>query len=263
MKLAMYVVDAFTREKFKGNPAAVILLESWLPDALMQSIASENNLSETAFIVRNYDNKFHIRWFSPLKEVAFCGHATLASAFILFTKKQTPSPLIFFAPAVGDLSVELLEHDLIEMRFPNLEPEVLTEIPAALIAGLSLKPDQVLRNRQAYFALYQDEQHIRAVDPDLERLKELAPYDVVITAPGDTHDFVSRYFWPANGGAEDQVTGSIHAGLAPLWARHFNKFTLLALQASQRSGLLTCRVTAEYVYVAGTCVAYLEGIIEV
>lgn len=263
MKLTVNFIDAFASEPFKGNAAAVILLDQWLPASVMQSIAIENNLSETAFLVRDPEGRFLIRWFSPMKEIDFCGHATLASAFVLFKADKSASQITFFAAAVGAIVVSRQEGGLIEMNFPNQEPQVIEHIPQDLLDGLSIKPKEVLRNRQAYFAVYETEQQIRSVAPQLQALKKLAPYDVVVTAPGETHDFVSRYFWPANGGEEDPVTGSIHSGLAPFWGQRLNKTELIAMQVSARTGLLNCRLEGERVYISGSCVQYLEGVIDI
>jgi len=263
MKLPIYQVDAFTRERFKGNSAAVVPLEQWLSDAQMQAIAAENNLSETAFLVREPDGAFHIRWFSPLTEIDFCGHATLASALVLLDHAMAVSPLRFRAKAVGDVAVTQLDDGRLEMDFPNRAPEPVAVPPVALLDGLGVAPQVVLKNRQAWFAVYDDERQVRQLTPDLAALKTLAPLDVVITAAGREQDFVSRYFWPANGGDEDPVTGSIHAGLAPYWAERLGKPSLVALQASRRSGLLYCRVEGARVFVAGHAVQYLQGTIEI
>lgn len=265
MKLTIFHIDAFTDTPFKGNPAAVVPLNTWLPEADMQAIATENNLSETAFFVLDPNGKFHIRWFSPMTEIAFCGHATLASAYVLFRHQMAASPVKFWAKAVGDIVVVQGDDGLIEMSFPNREPSPLAaaDIPPALKEGLSIEPLEVLKNQQAYIAVYGSQDDVLNVVPDLQRLKALAPLDVAVTAPGVQHDFASRYFWPANGGDEDPVTGSIHAGLAPYWARRLDQPLLTALQASRRGGLLTCRVEGDRVYVSGSCVQYLEGTIEV
>lgn len=261
--LHVYFIDAFTTEAFKGNPAAVIVLDQWLPAALMQSIATENNLSETAFLVQHTDGRYHIRWFSPLKEIAFCGHATLASAYVLLSKYSAASPLTFWAEAIGNFTVVPLPDGQLELDFPNQMPAPIEFIPPALLAGLSIKPAHVLCNRQAYFAVYAHENEVREVVPDLNALKTLAPLDVVVTAAGVSHDFVSRYFWPANGGDEDPVTGSIHTGLAPYWAAQLGKAELSALQASRRTGELRCRVVKDRVLISGNCVQYLHGLIDI
>jgi PhzF family phenazine biosynthesis protein len=263
MKLNISIVDAFTTKQFSGNPAAVVLLEDWISIELMQSIASENNLSETAFVVCNSSGVHEIRWFSPLKEVDFCGHATLGSAFVIFEQKNYLSEITFWAKAVGNIIVRKGPDSLIEMAFPNREPVELTEVPEALNQGLSIRPIAYLRNQQAYFGVMENEEQVRHVVPDLEKLKTLGPMDVVVTAKSNEFDFASRYFWPANGGIEDPVTGSIHAGLAPYWAKKLNKQNLVALQASSRSGVVYCKVTDSTVFVSGFCVRYLEGTITV
>lgn len=262
MKLTVNFVDAFTSELFKGNSAAVIVLDQWLPEPVMQSIAIENNLSETAFLVPD-QGKFLIRWFSPIKEVDFCGHATLASAFVLFNRYRDKPEIIFWAKAIGPIPVLLKEGGYIEMSFPKQEPIKIDIIPSDLLDGLSIRPKEVLRNRQAYFAVYENEQQIRSIVPNSQALKGLAPYDVVVTAPGETHDFVSRYFWPANGGEEDPVTGSIHSGLAPYWEQRLKKSELIAMQASTRTGLLNCRVEPQRVFISGMCIQYLDGVISI
>jgi len=265
MELEINVIDAFTDSVFKGNPAAVIITDSWLSDNLMQSIASENNLSETAFLVKYDIHSYEIRWFSPITEIAFCGHATLASAFVLFEKLPDAQVIKFSAKAVGELSVIKTKPGHIQMDFPNTKPEKVGSIPDALKLGLSVKPVEVYRNDQAYFVLYPSECNVLEVTRNNEALKELAPYDVVVTSEStsENHDFSSRYFWPANGGDEDPVTGSIHTGLAPLWSERLNKKELVAYQASERGGILNCTVKGDRVLISGTAVQYLKGSIRV
>lgn len=263
MKLPIHQIDAFTSEVFKGNYAAVVPLDSWLPVPLMQAIASENNLSETAFLTPNTSGGFDIRWFSPITEIAFCGHATLASAFVLFKRFPEREQIELHAAALGAFTVRRGPRDLIEMDFPQRGVEPVTAIPDELVRGLSIRPAEVFVTQQAFIALYDTEHDVRAVVPDLELIARLAPRDVVVTARGDQHDFVSRYFWPANGGKEDPVTGSIHAALAPLWSDRLGKAKLVALQASRRTGVLHCEVDGERVRVSGHAVQYLEGTIEV
>jgi predicted PhzF superfamily epimerase YddE/YHI9 len=187
----------------------------------------------------------------------------LASAFVIFGSDANASTIIFRADAVGDLPVTRLADGRIEMSFPNRAPAKVDQIPAALLAGLPIAPVEVLKNAQAYVAVYETAQQVRDMVPDLDKLVELGPLDVTITAPGDRCDFVSRYFWPANGGAEDPVTGSIHAGLAPYWAARLEKNSLVAMQVSRRTGTLHCRVAGERVFISGTGVKYLEGSIDV
>jgi len=262
MNLEVNYIDAFTDSIFGGNPAAIILIDEWLSDNLMQSIAAENNLSETAFSVKNGDT-FHIRWFSPLTEIDFCGHATLATAYVLFNKHTDIDSLVFYAKAVGEFNVRKADSGFIQMSFPNRKPEPIDVIPDALIHGLSIRPDEVLLNQQAYFAVYSSEEHVVNVRQDKEQLKKLKPYDVVVTAASQKYDFISRYFWPANGGDEDPVTGSIHAGLAPYWAEKLGKPILQAFQASKRGGDLFCSIEGDIVKISGKAVKYMSGIISI
>lgn len=265
MKLEMQVIDAFTNERFKGNSAAVIITDDWLSDSQMQSIASENNLSETAYLVKNEANFYHIRWFSPLTEIDFCGHATLASAFVLFSKYPEISEFTFFASAVGEMTIVKNALGRIEMDFPNRKPIPVepNHVPAALLEGVSHTPLEVLKNDQAYFAIYDNEEIINAITTDSDKLKLLAPYDVTVSAPSKDFDCASRYFWPANGGDEDSVTGSIHTGLAPYWAEKLNKQQIVALQASKRSGIVYCEVNDNRVKISGDAVQYLTGTITI
>ncbi|ERL54461.1 PhzF family phenazine biosynthesis protein [Psychrobacter aquaticus] len=268
MQLEINVIDAFTDTMFKGNSAAVIITEKWLSDDLMQSIAFENNLSETAFIVADKEGIYHIRWFSPFTEIAFCGHATLASAFVLFNKNPTVDAIKFSAEAVGILTVLQTEAGKIQMDFPNRMPEKIDDIPERLSAGLSIMPVEIYRNEQAYFVIYDSESDVLNVKRDNEQLKQLTPLDVVVTCQAKSaeykdYDFISRYFWPANGGDEDPVTGSAHTGLAPLWAKRLNKNELIAYQASKRGGVLNCTVANNRVLVSGNAVQYMTGFITV
>ncbi|WP_296239220.1 PhzF family phenazine biosynthesis protein [Psychrobacter sp. UBA5136] len=268
MQLEINVVDAFTDRVFKGNSAAVIITDDWLSDDLMQAIAFENNLSETAFIVADDDGIYHIRWFSPLTEIAFCGHATLASAFVLFNKHPNVESIKFFAKAVGFLTIVQTDDDKIQMDFPNTKPKKVKDIPASLLAGLSITPVEVYKNSQAYFVIYNAEADVLTVARDNEQLKQLAPLNVVVSCQATSadyidYDFISRYFWPANGGDEDPVTGSVHTGLAPLWSEKLGKNTLLAYQASRRGGILDCVVAGDRVLISGSAVQYMTGFISV
>ncbi|WP_046006307.1 PhzF family phenazine biosynthesis protein [Pseudoalteromonas rubra] len=264
MQYDMYIVDAFTQAQFKGNSAAVVPLTQWPKDTTMQHIAAENNLSETAF-VRSVETAqgfhFEIRWFSPLTEIDFCGHATLAASFVIFNHLGVQGEITFITREVGRLTVNQLTDQRIEMSFPNQKPELIAELPGALLEGLSEQPVQVLRNRQAYFAVFDNAAVVEQLTYHSDVLKQLAPFDVVATAPSEQYDFTSRYFWPANGGDEDPVTGSIHAGLAPYWAERLGRNELVAYQASQRGGVLHCLVGEERVLVSGFAVLYLQGTI--
>lgn len=261
MKLKIYQIDAFTNEKFKGNPAAVIILDEWLEDSMMQSIAIENNLSETAFAKKCDENSYEIRWFSPITKIDFCAHATLATAFVLFKEDNLLNEVTFIAKAVGSLKVTKLDYGYIQMIFPNRKPRIVENIPNELINGLSIKPKDVLVNQQTYFVIYPKEEDVYNIEVNLEEIKKLAPLDVTITAKSETYDFISRYFWPANGGIEAPVTGSMHTGAAPLWAERLNKNNLMAYQASKRGGHLRCIVNEDEVIILGQAVLYLEGYI--
>lgn len=259
MELNIFVVDAFTDQQFKGNSAAVVPVDDWLSDALMQNIAAENNLSETAFLKPVGHNKYEIRWFSPLTEIDFCGHATLASAYVLFHEFGLDKKIEFITTEVGHLTVMLNEQGEIEMTFPSQKPVLVCAAPEQLLAGLSKTPVEVLKNRQAYFVVLPCEQDVAEIQYDAELLKQLAPLDVVVTSTSVQYDFVCRYFWPANGGDEDPVTGSIHAGLAPYWAEKLDKKELLAYQASKRGGVLNCTVSEQHIIVSGKGVLYMKG----
>jgi PhzF family phenazine biosynthesis protein len=263
MKIKIQFINAFTNVIFKGNSAAVIITDDWLTDSVMQLIATENNLSETAFVKPLTAQKYEIRWFSPLTEIDFCGHATLAASFVIFAETQSLNTLTFVTKCVGNLTVVQKENGYIQMSFPNLQPKEIVDIPELLLKGLSIIPKKVLLSEQAYFVIYDNESDVLGVDYNTSLLKQLAPFDVVVTARSDKYDFVSRYFWPANGGDEDPVTGSIHAGLAPYWAEKLNKNNLVAFQASSRGGELKCEVDNDRVYVSGKAIKYLEGVITV
>ena len=265
MQLEINVIDAFTDKVFKGNSAAVIITDNWLDATLMQSIAFENNLSETAFMVADDKGVYHIRWFSPLTEIDFCGHATLASAFVLFNKHPSLTSIQFSAKAVGVLTIVQTNTGKIQMDFPNTKPEGVNDIPDSLLAGLSIAPVEVYKNSQAYFVVYDSESDVLTVERDNTQLKKLAPLDVVVTcqSESDKYDFISRYFWPANGGDEDPVTGSIHTELAPLWAERLGKNELLAYQASKRGGVLDCVVKSDRVLISGNAVQYMTGFITI
>lgn len=259
MELSLFIIDAFSEKQFQGNSAAVVPLKTWIEPALMQQIALENNLSETAFIKEVAQNRYEIRWFSPLSEIAFCGHATLAASYVLFHEMNVSGKITFVTQQVGELFVIQNAEERIEMSFPNQAPTLVSEVPKALLEGLSIVPQEVWQNRQAYFAVYKNEDDVRAVSYNSSQLKTLAPFDVVVTAPSKMYDFISRYFWPANGGDEDPVTGSIHSGLAPFWAERLHKNSLVAYQASKRGGVLYCELQGDRVLVSGKGVKYLQG----
>lgn len=262
--LAIYQVDAFTDQLFGGNAAAVVPVKEWLPDGMMLQIAAENNLSETAFVREITLGHVEIRWFSPLTEIDFCGHATLAAAEVWFRLQPELTLLRISTLHVGDLTVQKGDDGWHLMDFPERLPMPMTDVPAALLAALPATPVEVLRSAQAWFVVFANAHEVVTLKPDFALLKQLGPYDVVVTAPAANfaegqYDFVSRYFWPANGGDEDPVTGSIHAGLAPYWGERLAKTQLLAYQASSRGGVLRLSLSNQRVQVSGQTRLYLQG----
>lgn len=261
MKIPLYQVDAFTSRLFAGNPAGVCLLEEWLDDRLLQDIAAENNLSETAFLVRN-DSGFDLRWFTPVTEVALCGHATLAAAQVLFTHRRWPEESIrFHTRRSGELLVHR-RNDLLEMDFPALPTRPLTP-PAVLSKAI---PGQALAVRGSTEDLLVElptEQCVRELRPDLAALAEIDCRGVIVTARGEDCDFVSRFFAPRFGIPEDPVTGSAHCVLVPYWAKKLGKKMLAARQVSKRGGELWCEEYGDRVRIGGRAIVYLEGTISV
>jgi PhzF family phenazine biosynthesis protein len=261
MKIPIYQVDAFTSEVFSGNPAAVCVLETWMDDKRLQSIAAENNLSETAFLVRN-DDGFDIRWFTPVTEVALCGHATLASAFVLFSCRKWPEETIRFRTCrSGDLSV-VKRGDLLEMDFPS-RPSHRRTPPAGLEEALRVSPKDVFGSAEDLLVLLESEKAVREVKPDFSALARVECRGAIITAPGDRSDFVSRFFAPRVGVPEDPVTGSAHCVLIPYWAVVLRKNDLHAFQISKRGGELFCAHAGERVKISGMAVLYMEGAIAI
>jgi PhzF family phenazine biosynthesis protein len=263
MELPIYQVDAFTGRLFGGNPAAVVILKEWLPDATLQAIAAENNLSETAFVVPG-QGEFGLRWFTPGVEVDLCGHATLASAHVLFQHRYARSSPVVFRYRGGTLSVAR-EGDLLAMDFPSRPPEPAAPDPAlaaGLAAALGVKPREVhtARDLVAVLGTQQDVEDLR---PDLQALARLDAFAVAVTAPGRECDFVSRFFAPRAGVPEDPVTGSSHCTLVPYWSRRLGKTRLHAIQVSRRRGELFCEDLGARVKIAGRAVEYLRGRITV
>jgi PhzF family phenazine biosynthesis protein len=258
-RLRLFQVDAFADEVFHGNPAAVCPLDRWLEDRQMQSIAEENNLAETAFFVPRGD-AYDLRWFTPRFEVNLCGHATLASAFIIFNVLEQAQKIVRFETRSGTLEVAR-DGDRLVMDFPALPPRPCTDPPEALLAGLGMPPSEVLWAADDYFAVYDSEEAVRALRPNLQRLEELQSRGAVATGPSTEVDFVSRYFAPAYGIPEDPVTGSTHCTLVPFWAHRLGKTRLHARQVSKRGGDLFCEAGETRVSIAGRAVLYLEGYI--
>ena len=255
----MFQVDAFTDVVFGGNPAAVCPLDSWLADATLQAIAGENNLSETAFFVPA-DGAYDLRWFTPVAEVDLCGHATLASAHVVFHHLRPEAGAVTFETRSGRLEVTRCDGGL-AMDFPALAANPVTPT-GDLAAGLGAAPTAVFADMD-YLALFEHEAEVRAIAPDFAALARLDRRGVIVTAPGENEDFVSRFFCPRLGVPEDPVTGSAHCMLAPFWAARLGKATLRARQVSARGGVLQCGTGGGRVRLTGHAVQYLEGVITV
>ncbi len=259
MRLPLYQIDAFTDRRFAGNPAAVVVLEEWLPDEMLQAIAAENNLSETAFLLRE-GGDYALRWFTPTVEVDLCGHATLASAYAVFRFREPARDSVGFRTLkAGRLSVTR-RGDLLAMDFPARPPRPCAA-PEGLAEALGKAPEAVLAARDT-LAVYARQEDVAALEPDIAALGRLACEAVLVSAPGEGGvDFVSRYFAPRYGIPEDPVTGSAHCTLVPYWAERLGKRTLAARQLSRRGGELLCELMGDRVGIGGHCALYLEGTI--
>lgn len=260
MKIPYYQVDVFTNTQFKGNPAGVCLLQDgWPEDSIMQDIAAENNLSETAFVVQKGE-RFELRWFTPELEMDLCGHATVAPAHVLFREIQYGAHEIVFHTNSGAVAVSRMG-ELLELDFPSRNP-VPCEPPADLDSVMGIPPEQMLRSRD-YFLVYGSESDVRRLHPDFRAMANWDCIGVIVTAPGDEVDFVSRFFAPRAGVNEDPVTGSAHCSLIPYWANRLAKDRLHALQVSRRGGELFCRNAGERVRIGGHAVTYSRGELEI
>lgn len=262
--IPLYHVDAFTTAVFGGNPAAVCPLDAWLPDAMLHKIAAENNLSETAFFVKAGDGRYELRWLTPTTEVDLCGHATLATAFVLRERLGDTSQPLRFATRSGDLLVTSGE-DGFTLDLPSRPPERVAPL-ATLTFALGAEPDEVWKARD-HVCVFTYESEVRTLVPDMVRLQAVAPHGVVVTAPADPTqspgaDFVSRFFAPAIGVPEDPVTGSTHCTLAPFWAERLGRTVLQARQVSARGGEMRCELSGDRVLLTGQAVCYLEGTIQ-
>ena len=267
MKLKIYQVDAFTDRIFKGNPAAVCPLASWLPDEILQAVAMENNLSETAFYVQTAPNTYELRWFTPAVEVDLCGHATLATAFILSSEFDVTG-VMHFSTRSGPLKVTA-DPDGLTLDFP-CQPARPCPVPDGLLAGLNLSgnngPEAVLA-AQDYLVVLENEDQVRQIQPDFTKFARLDLRGIIVTAPGKTHDFVSRWFGIGVGVDEDPVTGSAHTTLTPYWSERLGKKRLLACQVSARSGELDCELgqgaLEGRVLIRGQAAKFMEGTIDI
>lgn len=258
MEISIFQVDAFTSKTFAGNPAAVCPLPSWLPDATLQSIAAENNLAETAFFLRNLNN-IELRWFTPVCEVDLCGHATLASAHVLFHELESSDEVLRFQTKSGELAVRR-DGRRLELDFPSRPPQETAVHPDLLKALGGPEPLAVLAGRD-YLVRYRTAREVRALRPDMPCLMGLDRSAVMVTGPGEDCDFVSRFFAPAKGVPEDSVTGSAHCTLVPYWASQLGRPDLHARQISPRGGELFCKLAGDRVRLAGEAVLFLKGTI--
>lgn len=276
--MKMYQVDAFTQSLFKGNPAAVLVLNEWLDEALMQNIAQENNLAETAFVKIIDDTHYEIRWFTPVLEVDFCGHATLASAFVLFKDFTAAKTIHFHVKNLGIFIIEQAEGGKIKMNFPIRAAQPLIDYPELLNHVIDQPFKAVYQNAQAFILVLESAQAVIDAVPDLVTIQKLAAsyqvstaitahedqLDVTITATSDQYDYVARYFAPHKGIDEDPVTGSMHTGLAPLWADKLGKNQLIAYQASKRGGQLYCNILDENrIEISGYAKLYMQAELDI
>jgi PhzF family phenazine biosynthesis protein len=257
MQLPIFQVDAFTNKIFSGNPAAVCPLEHWLPDDIMQQIAAENSVAETAFFISLNDG-FKIRWFTPEIEIDLCGHATLAAAHVIAKHLNSPFTSLKFHSKSGILTVKV-ENELLTMDFPSRKPEP-DDLPQIISDAVQPKPVEVLKSRD-YVLVFETEEIIRSMKPDQSILNQinLDPGGIIVTARGNEVDFVSRFFTPQASIFEDPVTGSAHCSLIPYWSERLGKDSLLALQLSPRAGKLLCKDLGKRVLISGEAVTYLEG----
>ncbi|GGG39634.1 isomerase [Croceivirga lutea] len=258
MKLTLYQVDAFAEKVFEGNPAAICPLEEWLPTVTMQKIAQENNLSETAFILRKNDG-FEIRWFTAEIEVDLCGHATLAAAHAIFNYLNYQENTIqFFSPRSGKLSVFKDENNLLTLDFPTDETTIL-ENKNEINEAIGLAPLVTIKGKTDYLLIYRSQKEIEAITPNFHLVNQLDCRGVIVSAPGEKVDFVSRFFAPQCSIPEDPVTGSAHTTMIPYWSKELGKTKLTAKQLSERGGYLVCEFLGDRVKIAGNAVTYLIG----
>lgn len=255
MTITIYQVDAFSDELFKGNPAAICPLEAWIDDGLMQKIAMENNLSETAFFVPNRD-VFEIRWFTPKSEIKLAGHPTLATAYVIFELFNYDKPVIEFSSKSGTLYVTKSE-DIYWMDFPSKKPTKI-RVTKDVIDAIGLIPCELYKERD-FIAVYESRMEVENVLPDFDKIKNMNSHGFIVTSKDGEVDFVSRFFAPALGINEDPVTGSAHTQLIPLWAEKLGKDILIANQISERGGMLYCESNGERVRIGGKAVLYMKG----
>lgn len=256
MELKVYQVDSFADEIFQGNPAAVCPLDEWLDNEMLQKIASENNLSETAFFVRQGEGEFHLRWFTPLKEVALCGHATLATAHVLYDHLHEQADELRFNTLSGVLTVGKGERGY-RMNFPVDTPHKVNR--SEVLEALHLDSGEILQGQSDVLVVLDSQEQVQALCPDFQKLAAIPVRGVIVSAPGRTSDFVSRCFYPAFGINEDPVTGSAHTTLTAYWSGRLDKKKLKAIQISKRQGIIHCTLQGDRVILEGNAVTFMEG----
>lgn len=257
MRIKLYQVDAFTDKVFSGNPAAVCPLDNWLPDTVLQNIAMENNLAETAFYVKK-GNQYEIRWFTPAVEVDLCGHATLAAGFVLYKyENHTRDEIIFHSHRSGKLTVSK-QGEFLTLNFPS---DIYKSVALSdeLTAGFDIKPEAAFKGKTDYMLVFENESQVKDIIPDFHKILNVQARGIIITAKGDEADFVSRFFAPQSGINEDPVTGSAHTTLIPYWAKRLGKNELTAMQLSARKGYLNCKYLQDRVEISGQAKEYLVG----
>jgi len=262
MKIPLFYIDAFTTEVFKGNPAAVCLLDSWLPDEVLQSIAKEHNLSETAFVIKEEKEIFQLKWFTPKVEVDLCGHATLSAAHVLFSIYNFGIKPIQFKTKSGILSAKHSSDGMITLDFPTYNTAAYKATPV-LSEALGKAYKEVYETRNRLLVVFDNEKDIMNLSPDFIKLQSLDARGIIVTAPGKDCDFVSRYFAPKVGINEDPVTGSSHSSLVPYWSKRLKKTSLHAIQLSERTGELWCQHAGDRVFISGFAITYMQGTISI
>ncbi len=268
MRIPLFHVDAFTNQPFHGNPAAVCPLQEWLDDALLLKVAAENNFSETAFFVardKHGVKHYDLRWFTPRCEVRLCGHATLASGYVILNLLQPGFQTVRFETRLSGALTVSKDGEKLAMDFPAMSAKTCASLPEALIQGLGTapRPSSFLEANETYIAVYENQTGIEDIRPDFARLEELHPLAVAATAPGEESDFVSRYFAPSYGIPEDPVTGSAHCALTPYWTERLKKAQLYARQLSERGGELWCAMAGDRVSIKGNAVLTLHGTLQI
>lgn len=262
MKIPLFYIDAFTSDVFNGNQAAVCLLKTWLPDDVLQSIAAEHNLSETAFVVKEDKEEFQLKWFTPRVEVNLCGHATLAAAHVLFSIYSFGNKPIYFKTKSGILSASQSLDGKLTLDFPAFKLNPYIGVSMDVSQALGIKFSEIYKSRDIFVVLEKEKDIINLM-PNFSLLKKLDCLGIIVTAPGSDCDFVSRFFAPAAGIDEDPVTGSAHSSLVPFWSVRLNKTSLFARQLSLRTGELWCEMKGDRVLISGFALAYMQGTINI